>query len=293
DELVSVTIILAVVVGVVGPLVLVALVAVVLLNLKNKRRPNGKIVSIPLQTSLDDSLDHEDKNPDIIPANVCSSAAGNAEAEKTSPTTPEDGGFGSVHICASVPYPSSVYGTYLRTSRPLAAAEPQTEDLLYAELSLPSGRDQYSTATFSHCKIEPTVYTSIDLAIPGVPVSTGVVPIRSGGSGGIVASSACEVMGSGLGGSAVGVMGGSMVSLLGSNIVGQDGNMCPRNSLVMSAMCSQETMTGNLDSLAHTTPITPPYEFGRHQLTPPILPEDNKQTTVKTVLVVNHEESEV
>nr|XP_053651477.1 uncharacterized protein LOC128701632 [Cherax quadricarinatus] len=136
DELVSVTIILAVVVGVVGPLVLVALVAVVLLNLKNKRRPKGKIVSIPLQTSLDDSLDHEDKNPDIIPANVCSSAAGNAEAEKTSPTTPEDGGFGSVHICASVPYPSSVYGTYLRTSRPLAAAEPQLRYCAFCSLEI-------------------------------------------------------------------------------------------------------------------------------------------------------------
>ena len=33
------------------------------------------------------------------------------------PTTPEEGGFGSVHICASVPYPTSMYSTFPRNQR--------------------------------------------------------------------------------------------------------------------------------------------------------------------------------
>lgn len=70
EELMSFTPIIAVVVGVLGSLVLVAITSVVVVSLKRKRRrPRNKTVALPIQTSLADSRDLDDKNPDLIPAN--------------------------------------------------------------------------------------------------------------------------------------------------------------------------------------------------------------------------------
>lgn len=69
EELVPITPILAVVVGVVGSLVLVAIVAVVVVSLKRKNRPRNKNITLHIQTSLADTRDLDDKNPDLIPSN--------------------------------------------------------------------------------------------------------------------------------------------------------------------------------------------------------------------------------
>ncbi|KAK8730855.1 hypothetical protein OTU49_007652, partial [Cherax quadricarinatus] len=115
EELVSVTPILAVVVAVVGSLVLLALVVAVVVSLKKNHCLRNKDVTLPLQTFLADTRDFDDKNPDLIPSN------GSGERQKKSPSTPEEGGFGSIHICASVPYHNTVYSTYPRTPRSLSA----------------------------------------------------------------------------------------------------------------------------------------------------------------------------
>ena len=62
--------ILAVLVGVAGCLVLVAIVAVIVVRLKKeRRRPRPKNVPMPLQTSIADSRDLDENNPDVIPNN--------------------------------------------------------------------------------------------------------------------------------------------------------------------------------------------------------------------------------
>lgn len=77
EELMSFTPIIAVVVGVLGSLVLVAITSVVVVSLKRKRRrPRNKTVALPIQTSLADSRDLDDKNPDLIPANGKGCGAG-------------------------------------------------------------------------------------------------------------------------------------------------------------------------------------------------------------------------
>nr|XP_045597283.1 nephrin-like [Procambarus clarkii] len=283
EELVPITPILAVVVGVVGSLVLVAVVAVVVVSLKKKRRPRSKNVTLPIQTSLTDTRDLDDKNPDLIPAN------GNGEAEGKSPTTPEEGGFGSVHICASVPYPSNVYGTYPRTPRTMAVTNPQNGELMYAELTFPRG-GQYPTTTLSRRKPEPTIYAQIDHVMPGAPVSMGVVPVSGGG---MVCSSSGGLMAGNLGGSVAGVMGGTMAPGMGAGVIG--GGVCPSSSasLVISSMCPPAPLIGDLDRIAYTTPTPPPHGFGGHPLTPPVLPEEEDQVTVETPLMNSHKESDV
>lgn len=56
-----------------------------------------------------------------IPRMTIFTFAGSGERQKKSPSTPEEGGFGSIHICASVPYHNTVYSTYPRTPRSLSA----------------------------------------------------------------------------------------------------------------------------------------------------------------------------
>ncbi|XP_053632422.2 nephrin-like [Cherax quadricarinatus] len=289
DEEVSITPILAVVVGVVASLVLVALVAVLVVTLKKKRHPRSK--NITLQTSLAETRDLDDNNPDLIPAN------GNDETENKSPTTPDEGGFGSVHICASVPYPSTAYGSYPRTPRPISSSSPQNMELMYAELTLPRGVAHYPTATFSRRKQEPSIYAQIDHAVPSVPLSRNVVPVISCGSGGIVVSSVDGLMGSSLCGSVVGVMsgemGGSMGRSKGASIGGMGGSVCTGSGIVMGAMCSQEAIARDFESLAQATHTPPPQEFRGPPLTPPIHPEEDEQATAETPLMSDHKESEV
>ncbi|XP_066966605.1 neural cell adhesion molecule 2-like [Macrobrachium rosenbergii] len=356
EEMVSFTPILAVIVGVVVSLVLVALVAVLIVSLNKKKRPRNKNVAGPLQTSLADNRDLDDKNPDLIPANVLlvtsfhlavaqlspfhppppppppqaicgllweppsevpprpksylacfhfrlvssSSAPShlsspacwtqwhflsfsitrNGEPEGKSPTTPEEGGFGSVHICASVPYPSpgNVYGTYPRTPRTMAPSSPQNGELMYAELSFPRGAPQYPQGTIPRRKPEPTIYAQIDHGLGPVPVSMGVVPV------------------SGMGGSVVGTLGGTMACNVGT------GSMCHTAPMVSSGLCSSPTammgMSVAVDpanlSVAYTTPAPPPHGFGGNPLTPPpVVPEEDEQPTAETPLMNNHKESEV
>ncbi|XP_064119499.1 synaptogenesis protein syg-2-like [Macrobrachium nipponense] len=273
EEMVSFTPILAVIVGVVVSLVLVALVAVLIVSLNKKKRPRNKNVAGPLQTSLADNRDLDDKNPDLIPAN------GNGEPEGKSPTTPEEGGFGSVHICASVPYPSpgNVYGTYPRNPRTMAPNSPQNGELMYAELSFPRGAPQYPQGTIPRRKPEPTIYAQIDHGLGPVPVSMGVVPV------------------SGMGGSVVGTLGGTMACNMGT------GSMCHTAPMVSSGLCSSPTammgMSVAVDpanlSVAYTTPAPPPHGFGGNPLTPPVVPEEDEQPTAETPLMNNHKESEV
>ncbi|XP_068241139.1 cell adhesion molecule 2-like [Palaemon carinicauda] len=208
----------------------------------------------------------------------------NGEPEGKSPTTPEEGGFGSVHICASVPYPTpgNVYGTYPRTPRTMAPGSPQNGELMYAELSFPRGTaPQYSQATLPRRKPEPTIYAQIDHGLGPVPVSIGVVPVT------------------GMGGSVVGTLGGTMACNVGTSMVG--GSMCHTSPMVSSGLCGSPTammgMSVAVDpanlSVAYTTPAPPPHGFGGNPLTPPVLPEEDEQPTAETPLMNNHKESEV
>nr|XP_053628519.1 nephrin-like [Cherax quadricarinatus] len=299
EELVVMTPILAVVVGVVGSLVLVALVALMVVNLKKKRRPECKTVTLQLQTSLTDTRDLDEKNPDLIPAN------GNGGVQSQSPTTPEEGGFGSVHVCASVPYTTT---HHLHTIQHKIR---RNEELMYAELSLPRSSEHYpttttitttttssfcghypttttSTSSFYRHRPDSTIYTQVEPALPGAPVSLGVAPVKSG------LVSAGGLMGGKLGGSVVCVMGGNIRSSMGGSIcgstVGMGGNICPGNSIVLGTMCPQEHMVGTLDSLAFTTS---PRGFGSNPVTQPMLSEEDDKATVDMPLVNDHKESEV
>ncbi|XP_053628522.1 nephrin-like isoform X2 [Cherax quadricarinatus] len=291
EELVAITAILAVVVGVVGSLVLVALVAVVVVSLKKKRSPSSKTTTPQHQTYLADTQDLDEKNPDLIPSN------GNSEVVNQTPTTPEEGGFNSVHICASVPYTSSVYGTYRRTPRPKSAISTQKGELMYAELSFPSCGGQYPTATFSRRKPEPTIYAQIDHSTPGVPLSMSVVPVNSGR---IVVSSVDGLMGGNHGGSVAEIMGGSMACATGGSIsgsiggstVGRGGSVCPGNILT-GTICPQSKTAGDNNNFSHSTATPPSHEVARHPLIPPIPPEEDEQVTVETPLINNQKKSEL
>nr|XP_053656570.1 uncharacterized protein LOC128705400 [Cherax quadricarinatus] len=300
EELVSITPILEVVVGVVGSLVLVALVAVVVLSFKKKRRSRRKTVTLTLQKSLTNTRDLDDKNPDLIPAN------GHGESENKSPTTPEEGGFGSVHICASVPYPSNVYNTYPRSPRPMLQASSQNAELMYAELCFPRGTSHYATGTFTRHKADPTIYAQIDHAMPGTPVSRGlvplssgskganvvplssgnigatVVPLSSGNIGATIATLSSGLMGSTMAEAVSSNMGGIVGGNMGDSILEMGVSICPGSSMVM---CAQEVESGNLQH--HNTPTQPAHAF-----TPSILQEED-EVTADTSLVNDHKESEV
>ncbi|CAL4175018.1 unnamed protein product, partial [Meganyctiphanes norvegica] len=191
EELMTWTPILAVVVGVVGSLMLVVIVALVVVRLKkDTRRPHNKNVTLPLQTSLASTSDLDDKNPDIIP---------NKDNDK-SPTTPEEGGFGSVHICASVPYPSSVYGTYPRTPRQ-QTHQPHAQsggELMYAELAFPrqgpgscvaaqsnmpagsaAGSGGGGTLPRRRPQLEPSYYAQLDHNLTGLPPPGQHMPLST------------------------------------------------------------------------------------------------------------------
>ncbi|XP_037786540.1 nephrin-like [Penaeus monodon] len=275
EELMSFTPIIAVVVGVLGSLVLVAITSVVVVSLKRKRRrPRNKTVALPIQTSLADSRDLDDKNPDLIPAN------GNSETENKSPTTPEEGGFGSVHICASVPYPSNVYGTYPRTPRTVAATTSQNGELMYAELSFPRG-GQYPPGTLPRRKPEPTIYAQIDHGLSSnvPPVSMGVVPVTSGMMGGTSMCPSTSLSGAPICSS--GMMGGMM------------GGGGPPIMMGNPGMVPGGIPIGDVSIAAYTTPAPPPHGFGGHPLAPAVVPEEDEQATAETPLMTNPKESEV
>ncbi|XP_069952321.1 nephrin-like [Cherax quadricarinatus] len=287
EQLESITPILAVVMGVVGSLVLVAVVAVGVVNLKKKRHGERKNITLPLQTSLADTRDLDDKNPDLIPFN------GNSETENKSPTTPEEGGFRSVHVCTSVPYESNVCGTYSRTPSSISTTNPQNLEVNYAELSFPHSGRHYPNANFSRRKTEPTIYAQIDHAMPGAPVSMGVVPVHRAGSSRLVLGSAGGLIGNSLGGSVAGAGTDIVGETEDISLVGMSSSVCRASNMVVGSICPQVPAFGGLDNFAYTLPTLPPHGFQGHLTTPLILHQENEQVTVKTPLMNHHKESEV
>ncbi|XP_045127672.1 synaptogenesis protein syg-2-like isoform X2 [Portunus trituberculatus] len=295
EELVSITPILAVVVGVVGSLVLVAIVAVVVVSLKRKNRPRNKNITLHIQTSLADTRDLDDKNPDLIPSNGSGGERGGGggegsivgvgsgiDVEHKPPTTPEEGGFGSVHICASVPYPTNVvYSTYPRAPRGVPAPNPQEGELMYAELAFPPGAS-YPAGSLPRRKPDHTIYAQLDHCVPGMPGAVPCVPVSSGG---MMECPTSGLMGGNLGGSVAGVLSGSVCPGMGVGVstMAAPTTLCP--PAPVSAMA-------DINRMAYT-PAPPPHGFGGHPLTPPVLPEEDEQVTPDTPLMKNPKESEV
>ncbi|KAK3849722.1 hypothetical protein Pcinc_043535 [Petrolisthes cinctipes] len=290
EELVTITPILAVVMGVVGSLVLVAVVAVVVVSLK-KRRPPGppKNENLPIQTALVDSRDLDDKNPDLIPPN------GSGEPEGKSPTTPEEGGFGSVHICASVPYPTSVYSTYPRNPNRAPPSHPQNSELMYAELAFHGGYSQASLPR--HKPSEPTIYAQIDHGMPPGPLPC--VPVSGVGGNPMIECSSASLIGSSLGGSVAGISGGGVCAGgSGGGLIPPPTSMCLGGSSIPPPppICTSVSVpTTDLGRIGYIDPAPPPVGFGGHPLTPPVLPEEEELplATVETPLMDNHKESAV